>query len=328
MWRGYRGVFEYYYIMKILVTGGAGFIGSHVVSYFVSRGDQVAVIDNFNNYYDVSIKRRNMELNPSVFLFEGDVEDRDFCSSVYRSFIPDVVVHLAAKAGVRPSLVAPQDYVKTNLVGTLNLLGLSKEFNVSRFVFASSSSVYGNNKKVPFSERDPLNSVISPYAVTKLAGEQLCRIYSDIHGVPVTALRFFTVYGPRQRPDLAIAKFISLIHASRPIELYGTGGTSRDYTYVADIVAGIAGAVDQTKPGFSVYNLGGTNPISLIELVNKIGKAVGKSAQIEWRPAQPGDVERTWADISLAKAELGYQPSISIDEGLELYYRWFLEYNK
>jgi UDP-glucuronate 4-epimerase len=307
--------------MKVLVTGGAGFIGSHTLDALLARGDETALLDDFNDFYDPAVKHSHAAATRAR-IFEADLRDRAAVRSVIQSFQPDAIIHLAARAGVRPSLADPQLYVDVNLNGTLNLLDEAVAAGVKRFVFASSSSVYGNNAKVPFAESDHLESLISPYAVTKLAGENLCRIYAQLHGLSLTALRFFTVYGPRQRPDLAISKFVRHAAAGLPIDIYGDGSSSRDYTYVADIVTGVLAALDRLKPGFRVYNLGGEHPVTLAELVAAVERVTGKSAILRRLPPQPGDVERTWADTSLSRAELGYAPQTSLDQGIRHYLNW------
>lgn len=307
--------------MKILVTGGAGFIGSHTLDALRVRGDETALLDDFNDFYDPEIKRAAAAAT-GARIFEADLRDRTAVRAALRAFEPDAIIHLAARAGVRPSIENPQLYIDVNLTGTLNLLDEAVALGVKRIVFSSSSSVYGNNPKVPFAEHDPLESIISPYAVTKLAGENLCRIYSQLHGLSLTSLRFFTVYGPRQRPDLAISKFVRHVSARLPIDLYGNGSSSRDYTYVDDIVAGVLAALDRLQPGFRIYNLGGEHPVTLADLVTAVERVVGKPAEIRRLPAQPGDVERTWADISLARTELGYAPKVSLEEGILRYRDW------
>ncbi|MEZ0216729.1 MAG: NAD-dependent epimerase/dehydratase family protein [Rariglobus sp.] len=307
--------------MKILVTGGAGFIGSHTLDALRVRGDETALLDDFNDFYDPAIKRAAAAAT-GARIFEADLRDRTAVRTALRAFAPDAIIHLAARAGVRPSIENPQLYIDVNLTGTLNLLDEAVALDVKQIVFSSSSSVYGNNPKVPFAEHDPLESIISPYAVTKLAGENLCRIYSQLHGLSLTALRFFTVYGPRQRPDLAISKFVRNVSAGLPIELYGDGSSSRDYTYVGDIVAGVLAALDRLQPGFRIYNLGGEHPVTLADLVIAVERVVCKRADIRRLPAQPGDVERTWADTSLARADLGYAPKVSLEEGIRRYRDW------
>ena len=304
--------------MKVLVTGGAGFIGSHTLDALRDRGDRTALLDDFNDFYDPAVKRRQAAATGAL-IFDADLRDRPAVRAALQAFRPDAILHLAARAGIRASLQNPRLYVETNVNGTLNLLDEAAALGITRLVFASSSSVYGNNPKVPFAETDALTSIASPYAVTKLAAENLCRIYAHLHGLSLTALRFFTVYGPRQRPDLAISKFVDAIAAGRPVELYGDGSTSRDYTYVTDTAAGILAALDRLQPGFRIYNLGGDHPVTLAALVETIERALGKRAHVRHLPAQPGDVERTWADLTLARAELGYTPAVTLEDGLRRY---------
>jgi UDP-glucuronate 4-epimerase len=306
--------------MNALVTGGAGFIGSHVVEELLERGDRVTVIDDFNEFYKPSLKRNNVRgFADKVKLVEADI-----CSDLRPVFAAerfDTILHLAARAGVRPSLVQPQLYTRVNVVGTQNLLELAREFSVRKFVFASSSSVYGVNQKVPFSEEDPIFKPISPYAATKLAGEALCHVYHHLYGLDVACLRFFTVYGPRQRPDLAIRKFTEAILAGKPIDMYGDGSTRRDYTYIDDILQGVLACLERSF-GYEVINLGESRTVELRELVRLIEKATSKRAEILRRSTQPGDVPVTYADISKAKRLLGYQPKIAIEVGIEKFVEW------
>ncbi len=307
--------------MKVLVTGGAGFIGSHTLDALRARGDTTALLDDFNDFYDPAVKHRNAAATGAQ-IFAADLRDRPAVRAALQAFQPDAILHLAARAGIRASLENPRLYVEANITGTLNLLEEAVALGVTRLVFASSSSVYGNNPKVPFAETDALESIISPYAVTKLAGENLCRIYAGLHGLSLTALRFFTVYGPRQRPDLAISKFVKAIATGRPIDLYGDGSTSRDYTYVTDTAAGVLAALDRLTPGYRVYNLGGDHPVTLATLVETIERVLGKRAVINRLPAQPGDVERTWADLTRARADLAYAPAVPLEEGIRRYCEW------
>jgi UDP-glucuronate 4-epimerase len=307
--------------MNALVTGGAGFIGSHVVERLLDRGDTVTVIDDFNEFYNPSIKRNNVR----GFANKVKLVEADICSDLRPEFSAqrfDTIIHLAARAGVRPSLAQPQLYTRVNVVGTQNLLELAREFGVRKFVFASSSSVYGVNQKVPFNEEDPIFKPISPYAATKLAGEALCHVYHHLYGLDVVCLRFFTVYGPRQRPDLAIRKFIEAILAGKPIDMYGDGGTRRDYTYIEDILRGLLACLERSF-GYEVINLGESRTVELRELVQLIEKATGRRAEIRRLPAQPGDVPVTYADISKAKRLLGYQPKIAIEVGIEKFVEWY-----
>jgi UDP-glucuronate 4-epimerase len=307
--------------MKVLVTGGAGFIGSHLVEKLLDRGDTVTVLDDFNDFYNPTFKRNNIRgFADKVTLIEADI-----CSDLRPMFAArqfDAIVHLAARAGVRPSLEQPQLYTRVNIVGTQNLLELAREFDIKKFVFASSSSVYGVNQKVPFSENDPIFKPISPYAATKLAGEALCHVYHHLYGMDIVCLRFFTVYGPRQRPDLAIRKFTEAISSGKPIDLFGDGTTRRDYTYIDDILQGVLACLDRSF-GYEVVNLGESRTVELRELVSLIEKALGKKAQIRQLPTQPGDVPITYADISKAQRLLGYQPKVAIESGITKFVEWY-----
>ncbi|MCC6501616.1 MAG: GDP-mannose 4,6-dehydratase [Deltaproteobacteria bacterium] len=313
--------------MKILITGGAGFIGSHLGDELISRGEKVTVIDEFNDFYDPKLKRENIAphlSNPSYTLVEGDIRDTDRVLRLFEESKFDAVVHLAARAGVRPSILEPLLYEQVNCVGTLNLLEASRKTGVKNFVFASSSSVYGINSKVPFSEGDPINFPISPYATTKRAGELMCYTYSHLYKLPATCLRFFTVYGERGRPDMAVAKFTRLIHDGKPIQVYGDGSAQRDFTYVGDIKEGLLKAI-YTPSRYEIVNLGGANTIELRRLIELIEGALGKKAAIEYLPPVPGDVPITYADAAKAKELLGFKAAVRIDEGVERYVKWFLE---
>lgn len=310
---------------RFLVTGGAGFIGSHVVESLLADGARVTVIDDFNDYYDPTIKHRNVAgFVNDVELVRGDIRDPALVERLFARGKFDTVIHLAARAGVRPSILDPKSYVTTNIDGTFNLLDSCRHNEVKRFVFASSSSVYGINKKVPFAEDDAIPRTISPYAATKLACEQICSNYSYLFGMRVTCLRFFTVYGPRQRPDLAIAKFFAAIRNGQPIERYGDGETRRDYTYIADIVAGVRAAADFDETDFEIFNLGGSQTTSLSELIAAVEELVGKKAVIVQRPEQPGDVPQTFADVHKAKRLLDWEPQTPLQEGLAKYAEWAL----
>ncbi len=310
---------------RFLVTGGAGFIGSHVVESLLADGARVTVIDDFNDYYDPAIKHRNVAgFVNDVELVRGDIRDPALVERLFARGKFDTVIHLAARAGVRPSILDPKSYVTTNIDGTFNLLDSCRHNEVKRFVFASSSSVYGINKKVPFAEDDAIPRTISPYAATKLACEQICSNYSYLFGMRVTCLRFFTVYGPRQRPDLAIAKFFAAIRNGQPIERYGDGETRRDYTYIADIVAGVRAAADFDETDFEIFNLGGSQTTSLSELIAAVEELVGKKAVIVQRPEQPGDVPQTFADVHKAKRLLDWEPQTPLQEGLAKYAEWAL----
>ncbi len=312
--------------MKILITGAAGFIGSNLVDRLLNHGNQILGIDNFDAFYDKKIKLTNLlkaqqEVN---FKFsEIDIMDLDNLRQYFKENQIDVIIHLAAKAGVRPSIENPDTYFETNVMGTLNVLNCMKEFNIKKLIFASSSSVYGNNFKVPFSESDNVDFPISPYAASKKAAELLCHTYHHLFGFEIFCLRFFTVYGPRQRPDLAISKFIQNILDNQPITLFGAGNTKRDYTFIDDIIWGICSSINKLK-GFEVINLGESQTISLIELVTEIEKAVGKKAIIEWKKMQQGDVFQTYADITKANLLLDYNPSTSIEAGLKKQLEWYL----
>ncbi len=310
--------------MNVLVTGGAGFIGSHVVERLLARGDTVTVVDDFNEFYDPALKRHNIrDFADKVKLVEADI-----CSdlrSVFAGRHFDTIIHLAARAGVRPSIAQPQLYTRVNVVGTQNLLELAREFSVKKFVFGSSSSVYGVNQKVPFGEDDPIFKPISPYAATKLAGEALGHVYHHLYGLDVVCLRFFTVYGPRQRPDLAIRKFTQAICAGQPIDIYGDGAARRDYTYIDDILQGILACLERNF-GYEMINLGESRTVDLRELVRLIEKATAKKAQIRQLATQPGDVPITYADISKAKRLLGYEPKVVIEEGIERFVEWYRQH--
>ena len=308
---------------RILVTGGAGFIASHLCEALLAEGAEIVVIDDFNDYYDVSIKRGNIAgFRDRITLVEGDIRDVALVDSMFAEHQFDKVFHFAARAGVRPSIADPRLYVSTNVDGTLNLLEGCRATGVKHFVFASSSSVYGVNKKVPFAEDDLIQRTISPYAATKLMGEQLCSNYSHLYGIRCVCLRFFTVYGPRQRPDLAISKFTHKILADQPIEQYGDGSTARDYTYVEDIISGVMAAGRYTASDFEIINLGGSAANTLSQLIASIEGIVGKTAEIHYLPDQPGDVPLTYADVSKAERLLGYAPGTPLRKGLERYVEW------
>ncbi|HZT57874.1 MAG TPA: GDP-mannose 4,6-dehydratase [Pyrinomonadaceae bacterium] len=312
---------------NILVTGGAGFIGSHLVGRLLGEGGwRVSVVDDFNDFYDPAIKRRNVAPHvgrDDFTLHEADIRDRAALGRIFRESRFDCVVHLAARAGVRPSLAEPVLYAETNITGTLNLLELARARGVRQFVFGSSSSVYGENEKVPFAEDDPVFKPISPYAATKAAGELLCHTYSHLWGLRCVCLRFFTVYGARQRPDLAIHKFARLISEGKPIPVFGDGSTRRDYTYVEDIIAGVRSAIDYEASIYEVINLGESRTVSLGELISLLEREIGRGAVIDRQPLQPGDVPRTFADISKARRLLGYDPRTPIEEGIRRFVEWF-----
>ena len=311
---------------KLLITGGAGFIGSHLVDRLLTTDvELIEVIDDFNDFYDPTIKHANIRehLKDSRYnISEIDIRNREALEQIFTNNF-DCVVHLAARAGVRPSLSEPQLYSETNINGTVNLLELARQNNIKQFVFGSSSSVYGINAKVPFSEDDPIRQPISPYAATKAAGELLCHTYSHLYGLRCVCLRFFTVYGPRQRPDLAIHKFAKLITAQKPIPVFGDGATRRDYTYVDDIIDGVMAAIVYNKTNYEVINLGESRTVELNELISLIEAELDTRAIIDRQPPQPGDVPQTFADISKARALLGYNPKTQIEEGLRRFVEWF-----
>lgn len=313
----------------ILVTGAAGFIGSHLVEALLEAGQRVIGIDNFCDLYDPALKRRNIERaveRDTFTLVELDICDRDAVHETLAAHKPATVVHLAAMAGVRPSIERPARYTAVNVDGTVHLLDAAVAHGTGRFIFASSSSVYGNNEKVPFAEDDRVDHPISPYAATKKAGELICHTYHHLHALPMMCLRFFTVYGPRQRPDLAIDHFLRCVGAGETIQMFGDGSSSRDYTYVDDIVAGVRAAIDRCgdpdRPGYRIYNLGGNQPVTLSELIATIERVVGQKARIDRQPDQPGDVRRTWADLTRSRAELGYEPTTSLEEGIARQWQW------
>lgn len=313
---------------EILVTGGAGFIGSHLVRHLIETGgDSVTVVDNFNDFYDPRLKRKNIEpfIGHRRFeLLEADICDQKALDPIFKDKRFDVIVHLAARAGVRPSLEQPLLYSQTNVDGTVNLLELAREFEVPQFVFGSSSSVYGINSKVPFSEDDKLSNPISPYAATKIAGEAMCHTFSHLYDVRTVCLRFFTVYGAAQRPDLAIHKFSRLISEGKPIPVFGDGTTKRDYTYIEDIIQGVVAAIDYDKSGFEVFNLGESETVELKKLIGLLESNLGKKAVIDRKTPQPGDVPQTYADISKARRLLGYAPKVKIEEGIRRFTDWFM----
>jgi len=311
----------------ILITGGAGFIGSHLAERLLERGRGVVVLDNFDPFYEASIKRRNIRRasgHPAYTFVEGDIRDSESLDALFESQSIGAAVHLAARAGVRPSIQDPILYSSVNLDGTTRLLEACRRHGVKRFLFGSSSSVYGNNDKVPFGEEDPVDRPISPYAATKKAGEVLCHSYHHLFDMQIDCLRFFTVFGPRQRPEMAIHKFTRRLADGRKIQQYGDGSSARDYTFVADIVDGIL-AVLEHDSGYEIWNLGGSHAITLAELVEKIAARLGVRPEVEQLPMQPGEVERTWADIDKAQRVLGWSPRVGIDRGLDLFLAWFRE---
>jgi len=306
------------------VTGGAGFIGSHLVEKLIALGHGVSILDDFNDFYDPRIKRENIAaLADRMQIHQLDLRDSNAVRTLFHREKFDVIVHLAARAGVRPSIHHPQLYYDTNVMGTLHLLEAARTTGVERFIFASSSSVYGVSKKVPFSEEMHITQTISPYAASKVAGEFLCSTYSHLYRMRIVALRFFTVYGPRQRPDLAIYKFTKKIRAGEPIDQFGDGTTRRDYTYVDDIMQGVIASLDYGGPLFDIFNLGESDTVQLRDLIAAIETTLGKKAIINKLPEQPGDVPLTCADISKARKLLGYHPTTPLQEGLPKFVDWF-----
>jgi UDP-glucuronate 4-epimerase len=313
--------------MRTLVTGGAGFIGSHLVEKLLSAGHEVSILDDFNDFYDPAIKRANIAaVADDVRVHTIDLRDDRAVKDLFHREKFDVIAHIAARAGVRPSISNPQLYYDTNVNGTLHLLEAARLTGIERFIFASSSSVYGVSKVVPFSEDLRLTQTISPYAATKIAGEFLCSTYSHLYNMRVVALRFFTVYGARQRPDLAIHQFTRRIHAGQPIDQFGDGSTRRDYTYVDDIIQGVMATLRYEGPLFDIFNLGESETIELRALIAEIERALGRKAQIHQLPEQPGDVPLTCADISKAKRLLGYQPTTRLRDGVPKFVEWFLQH--
>jgi UDP-glucuronate 4-epimerase len=314
--------------MRVLVTGAAGFIGSWLTERLLERGAGVVGFDNYDPFYDRAIKEQNLasaRANAGFRMVEGDLRERADVDALFGDREFDAVVHLAAKAGVRPSLADPAGYYETNLIGTTNLLEAMREAGCRRLVFASSSSVYGNNRKVPFQEDDRVDAPISPYAATKKAGEELCHVYHAVHGFSILALRFFTAYGPRQRPEMAIHAFTRRLFAGEPIPVFGDGSMERDFTYIDDVVDGVVAAVDHVMgtETFDILNLGESEPIRLSRLVSALERATGCEATIDRRQVPPGDVDRTFADVSRARRLLGYEPSVGIDEGLRRFVEWY-----
>jgi UDP-glucuronate 4-epimerase len=311
--------------MRILVTGGAGFIGSHLVEKLLSSGHEVAILDDFNDFYDPQIKRENIaDVSKDVAIHQVDLRDSAAVRHLFHQRKFEAIAHLAARAGVRPSILHPQLYYDTNVNGTLHLLDAACVTGVERFIFASSSSVYGISKTVPFSEDQHLTQTISPYAATKIAGEFLCSTFSHLYQTRVVALRYFTVYGARQRPDLAIHQFTRKICVGQPIDQFGDGSTRRDYTYIDDIIQGTMAALTYGGPLFDIFNLGESETIQLKELIAAIENALGKKAKVNRLPEQPGDVPLTCADISKARKLLGYNPTIRLSDGLPRFIDWFL----
>jgi len=311
--------------MRILVTGGAGFIGSHLVEKLLAAGHEVAILDDFNDFYDPQIKHTNIAgVAKDVTIYHVDLRDGASVRNLFHREKFETVVHLAARAGVRPSIQHPQLYYDTNVSGTLHLLDAASVTGVERFIFASSSSVYGISKTVPFSEEQHLTQTLSPYAATKIAAEFLCSTYSHLYQMRVVALRYFTVYGPRQRPDLAIHQFTRRIYAGQPIEQFGDGATRRDYTYIDDVIQGTMAALKYDGPLFDIFNLGESDTIQLKDLIAAIENALGKKAKVNRIPEQPGDMPLTCADISKARKLLGYNPTTRFSDGLPRFIEWFL----
>lgn len=312
---------------NILITGGAGFIGSHLVEKLLAENIwRVSIVDDFNDFYSPEMKRANIaqfSAAENFQLFETDISNAKSLREIFGENEFDAIVHLAARAGVRPSLEQPKLYAETNINGTLNLLDLAKDFGVKQFVFGSSSSVYGNNENVPFSENDKIVQPISPYAATKAAGELLCHTYSHLYDIRTVCLRFFTVYGARQRPDLAIRKFTQLITDDKPIQMFGDGTTRRDYTYVDDIIQGVRAAIDYDQSAHEIFNLGESDTVELRYLIELLEKNLGKTAIIDRRSMQAGDVSQTFADISKARQLLNYNPQTKIEDGIRKFVEWF-----
>ena len=312
---------------NVLVTGGAGFIGSHLVGHLLAEGGwHITIVDDLNDFYSPETKRANLALfadSPNVEFIEADIRNFAALEPIFAKQNFDTIVHLAARAGVRPSLLEPQLYIETNINGTTNLLELARKHGVKQFVFGSSSSVYGENEKVPFAEDDPIFEPISPYAATKAAGELICHTYSHLFGIRTVCLRFFTVYGARQRPDLAIHKFARLIDEGKPIPVFGDGTTRRDYTYIDDIIQGVRAAMAFDASMHEVFNLGESETTELSRLIELLEAPLGKNAVIDRQPSQPGDVPITFADISKARRMLNYNPTTKIDDGIPRFIEWF-----
>jgi len=315
---------------RILVTGAAGFIGSHLVDTLLARGDEVLGVDSFNTYYDPAIKRRNLSQAEGMDRFslsEIDICDEAALRGAFEAFRPEVVVHLAARAGVRPSLQDPNLYHRVNVIGGQHILDACRDYKPSHLVFASSSSVYGGSKEVPFRETDPVMTPVSPYAATKRMNELQAHVYHHIYGVRTTMLRFFTVYGPRQRPDMAIHKFTKMILAGEPIPMFGDGSTYRDYTYIDDIIDGVVRCVD-TPFDYEIFNLGESHTTSLRELITLIERHTGREAIIDEQPMQAGDVEKTYANVDHAREKLGYAPRFTMDDGIKRFVKWYQDQNE
>lgn len=311
---------------KILVTGFAGFIGSHLTEKLLGDGHTVVGIDDFNDFYDIKIKERNIsgfKNNKNFYLNKADIRNKETINEIFASHKPETVIHLAARAGVRPSVKDPILYEEVNVLGTLNLLEAAKNTSCKKFIFGSSSSIYGECKNIPFKESELDLKPISPYGVTKLTGERHCFTYHHLYKLPIICLRFFTVYGPRQRPDLAIYKFTKLIEENKQIPVFGDGQYKRDFTYITEIIDGIIGSIKYNKTSFEIFNLGESHTTSVIDLVKLIEDALGKKATIDWQPAQPGDVPLTYADVSKAERLLDYKPKTKPEEGIKKFVEWY-----
>lgn len=313
-------------MQKILITGGAGFIGSHLCDRLVQDGHRVTCLDNFDPFYNPQIKRGNISGlagRDNYRLVEGDIRDLNLLQSIFQEDqAPEVVIHLAAKAGVRPSIEDPLVYQEVNMNGTANILEMCRHHGVQKLIYASSSSVYGNNRKIPFAEDDPVDHPISPYAATKKAGELLCHTYHHLFGLPISCLRFFTVYGPRQRPEMAIHKFARLIRDGQRLPVFGDGGSDRDYTYIDDIIDGVTRAIEHCS-GYRIFNLGESQTTTLSSLITLLEESMGATAILDYQPMQPGDVQRTYADLTRSREELGYCPSVPVEHGIPLFVEWF-----
>lgn len=311
--------------VTIYITGVAGFIGSHVAEALLRRGDRVAGLDNLDPFYARSLKARNLAIlsgYPGFHFTEGDIRDEDALRRWGDGSSPAALIHMAAKAGVRPSVADPAGYADVNVSGTVRVLSWARDRAVPRVLFASSSSVYGGNTKVPFSEDDPVDNPVSPYAATKKAGELLCHTFTHLYGMNIASLRFFTVYGPRQRPEMAIHKFTRLLFEGKEIEVYGDGTSRRDYTYIDDVVEGVLGAL-AAPPGHRIFNLGESATISLSDLITLLERSTGRKASLRFLPVQPGDVPVTYADIDRARAEIGYDPKVPVAEGVDRFVEWY-----
>lgn len=316
--------------MNILITGGAGFIGSHLCENLLNLGHTIFCIDNFNNFYNPNIKRNNIKNiinNPNFKLFEEDIQNTEDINSIFSNYPVDIVIHLAARAGVRPSIDQPLLYERVNVAGTINILEACKNNKINKLIFASSSSVYGGNKKIPFSENDRVDEPFSPYAATKKSGELICYTYHHLYNISIICLRLFTVYGPRQRPEMAIHKFVRNIFKDSPVEVYGDGSSSRDYTYITDIIDAITGMLDKIN-GYQIVNLGNSYPVKLIDLIHLIENISGIKAKINFTNFKPGDAYITYADIKKAKEYYNYNPKTDIKEGLNKFINWYKEQKK